>query len=241
MDDILAATDQRAAAEERAQTIEAQINAYAAEGHCVIRANMPSHPHVPELASRGNSPEDVEEYLHHALFRALDRHRFHVQVFVGMSPPTPGYKQRTRVHGYFALNDPCRIAAMHPLFDMYADCSFEIVNAANLSNMDVVQAARIYPNVVPGGLWWFNFRASTYQETMQYRLEALPASRCTLLASDARCIEWAYCKTWVVKQLLAEFLLDQIEHGWLDRETALYVAREWLHDAAARLYQGAGQ
>jgi len=93
---------------------------------------------------------------------------------------------------------------------------------------------------VPGGLWWFNFRASTYRETMRYRLEALPASRCTLLASDARCIEWVYCKTLVVKRLLAEFLSDQLERGWLDQDTALYVAREWLHDAAARLYRGDG-
>lgn len=35
---------------------------------------------------------------------------------------------------------------------------------------------------------------------------------------------------------LAEFLGDQVARGWLDHEAALYVAREWLHAAAARLY-----
>ena len=31
-------------------------------------------------------------------------------------------------------------------------------------------------------------------------------------------------------------LFDQIRRGWLDEELALYVAREWLHDAAERVY-----
>ena len=234
----LAAGDQRAETEILEAEIRSQVEDLASQGRRVVRTDLPASVAVPELRSEGNSANDLREYLRHALFKALDEHSFQVQVFVGMATPPPSYASRTKGHPHHALNDPARIANLHGLFDLYAGCTFEIMNAANQSNMDIVQAARIYPSVAPGGLWWFNFRNSTYRETMQYRLEALPASRCTLLASDARCIEWLYCKTMVVKRLLAEFLCEQVERGWLDRETALYVAREWLYDAADRLYGG---
>ena len=80
------------------------------------------------------------------------------------------------------------------------------------------------------------FRPSTYNHAMQVRFEAVPASKSTIVASDARCIEWCYGKILLVKMLLSDFLHKQIKHGWIDREGALWVAREWLHDAAARRY-----
>ena len=43
-------------------------------------------------------------------------------------------------------------------------------------------------------------------------------------------------KIFLVKTLLADFLYQQIKRDWIDREGALWVAREWLHDAAARRY-----
>ena len=234
--EILAHPDPKAEVEARAREIEAHVADQCAQGRRVFRVGTPRSAEVPDLDRSELTTPDVTEYLTHALFRALDAGGAHVQVFVGMAPPTEGYQARTQAHRHHAQNDTTRITAMHDLFDRYAGCTFELVTAAELSNMDIVQAARIYPNVVPGGLWWFNFRASTYRECMQYRIEALPATRCTLLATDARCIEWAYCKTLLVKRLLAEFLCDQVERGWQDSDTAMYVGREWLHDAAARVY-----
>ena len=67
-------------------------------------------------------------------------------------------------------------------------------------------------------------------------LEGLSALRSTLIASDARCIEWFYIKITYVKRLLAGFLHQQIERGWVDEETALYAARSWLYDTAAEIY-----
>ena len=237
---ILAGSDPRASARAKAKEIEADVAAQFALGRRVFRLNPPRDTIVPDLREGDLTPDDLTEYLVHALFRALDAHQAHVQVFLGMIRSADGYEPRIKAHPSHAQNDTSRIAAMHNIFDMYSGCTFELVNAAQLSNLDIVQAARIYPNVVPGALWWFNFRASTYRETMQYRVEALPATRCTLLATDARCIEWCYCKTLLVKRLLTEFLWDQVERGWLDQDTALYVASEWLHDAAARLYSGSG-
>ena len=111
---------------------------------------------------------------------------------------------------------------------------------SSIDNLDAARAVTLFPNVSVGGMWWYNFRASTYRETMQYRLEGLPPARSVLIASDARCIEWAYGKVVLVKHLLAEFLQEEVARGWINREDALWVAREWLYGAAATRYARKG-
>ena len=150
------------------------------------------------------------------------------QLFVGI-------QRDVTAHTAMAVNDPLRIIILYPLFERYA-CGFELVVGAPGNNMDAAQAARIYPNVFLGGLWWYNFRSSTYMQTMQERLEAVPAGKSILVASDARCIEWCYGKILLIKWLLSDFLYRQTSLGWISEEEALWVAREWLHDAAARRY-----
>ena len=134
-----------------------------------------------------------------------------------------------------AVNDPRRVTDLYPLFERY-NCDFELVMGSPQNNMDAAQAARIYPNAHVGGLWWYNFRQSTYDHAMQVRAEAVPAGKSAIIASDARCIEWCYGKILLVKWFLADFLHRQVQHDWLSEADALWVAREWLHDAAARRY-----
>lgn len=240
--EILDSTQQKHEIEELANQTEKQVADFVAQGRQTIRTpfsfvrdeGRPSD--IPNLANYGNSARTIRQYLSHVLYHALEKHGCHVQLFVGMADPTPGYRPRSRVSRHHAQNDPRLISDMHDIFDMYSGCTFEIVNAAELSALDIVQAARIYGNVYPGGLWWFNFRASTYRANMQYRIEALPACRSMLVASDARCVEWCYIKLDLVKRLLADFLARQVEGGWLDGDAALYTARCWLHDSAAQVY-----
>jgi glucuronate isomerase len=177
-----------------------------------------------------SSRQEIALLLGHSLYRALDRHAMVAQLFVGVEPTSGGER--------IGVDDTKRMPNLHGLFDRYPDCRFELIVGAEGNNLDAVQAARVYRNVYVGGMWWYNFRASTYRQSMQYRLEALPSRKCSLVVSDARCIEWCYGKILLIKHLLAEFLCDQIERGWLDRANALRVARDWLHDSAAALYSG---
>jgi hypothetical protein len=48
--------------------------------------------------------------------------------------------------------------------------------------------------------------------------------------------EWKCAKTLLVKWLLADFLHEQVQGDWISETDALWVAREWLHDAAERRY-----
>lgn len=173
------------------------------------------------------SADEAKTLVVDTIADAAARHDLFIQLFLGMEQGWSG--QVT------ANNRTDRLIALHGLFERH-ECRFDLVLSTNLLNFDAVQTARMFPNVHLGGLWWFNFRPGTYRDAMQYRLEALPPRKSALIASDARCVEWCYAKVMLVKRLLAEFLCDQVERGWLGEKDALWVAREWLHDAAIRLY-----
>jgi hypothetical protein len=230
--EIADAPDQRAAGDEVAEKISAAVEELRRSGVRGIMASQNSlcartHDAPDELAAAGNSEDTIGVFVLHALCRAAEKHGLFLQFFLGMEP---GWSSQS-----VPYNRTERIVALHGLFDRY-ECPFELVLATELSNLDAVQAARVFPNVRVGGLWWFNFRASTYRQCMQYRLEALPPSKSAFVASDARCVEWCYGKILLIKRLMADFLFDQVELGWLDHGGALWVAREWLYGAAASLY-----
>jgi glucuronate isomerase len=196
--------------------VESELDTLIDKGYRTIRIDLD-----PFMAGAEHTPEEAavwERMLNH-----LNEADVRIQVFSGMKRnPKPDTM----------LDDPQRIVRLHPIFDQYRGIQFEIVNAAAGNNLDIVQAARIFPNVHPGGLWWFNFRASTYLSTLQQRFEALPTSRSCIVASDARCIEWEYGKVLFVKSVLAQFLEQQIESGWTDLDGAQRAAQDWLYNAA---------
>ncbi|TVY06937.1 glucuronate isomerase [Paenibacillus cremeus] len=178
--------------------------------------------------SKASTPDQILMLLLHTVCEIAEQNDMLVQLFLGV--------ERSWCGTAVPVNDPQRILKLSALFDRYA-CRFELVVASELNNLDVVQAAWNFPNVHVGGLWWFNFRASTYRDCMQYRLEALPSMNSSLIASDARCIEWSYGKILLVKRLLGEFLYERIQSGWIDRELAIEVAKAWLYDSAAERYR----
>ena len=232
---IATARNQQAEGEAVKADILATLKTIAEAGHPgVMTSNDPfgrlgkSTRNAPEvLTPANNTPDDIGVFILHAICRAAQIHGLFVQFFLGVES-----------HWGTAVpaNDPDRILNLHGLFDAYAG-PFEIVLGSELNNLDAIQAARIYPNVHIGGMWWYNFRVSTYRQTMQYRFEALPPAKCALVVSDARCIEWCYGKILLIKHLLSDFLHEQIEREWIGRDEALLIARQWLHDAPAALYQ----
>lgn len=191
-----------------------------------------------ELGPKEQSDWKIKQYIGHKVTEYMDSKKVHLQLFVGVQRLTKDYKYKTKASKAIALNETKRIFGMANLFDQYHNITFEIFNAAELSSLDLVQMARTFRNVYPGGLWWFTFRRSVYLANMQYRIEALPACRSTFVATDARRIEWVYIKTMLIKRVLAEFMERQVADGWLTEKQALRAARWWLHDSAQALYEG---
>lgn len=231
------AVDRAAVGEAVVAELARTLGEYAAAGYPGVmtseapfrRLTRPLEVRPPHLGADSDR-EALAHFVLHALCAAARTHGLCVQLFLGIESHWPG--------GAVAVRQGDRVLLRHGLFAAY-EIPFELVMAAEAANYDVIQAARVFENVHVGGLWWYNFRASSYRAAMQLRLEGLPPGKCNLLAGDARCIEWAYGKTALVKTWLAEFLAQQIDAGWLDLGDALWVASEWLHDGAARLYRTA--
>jgi hypothetical protein len=175
----------------------------------------------------GAGPASHAAFTLRALCRAAEREGVFLQLLSGIEA-VPGA-------GRVQVNDPQRLLPLYRFFREH-DCPFELVLGSSLDNLVAVQAATLFRNVHVGGMWWYNFRPSTYRQSMRFRLEGLPPSKSVLVVSDARCVEWCYGKVLLVKRLLAEVLAGQVRRGWLGREDALWVARQWLYEAPAARY-----
>ncbi|MCS7464877.1 glucuronate isomerase [Paenibacillus doosanensis] len=212
------------------QTIRQLISEFKTQGYPGIMTTLPGYDAQANRdysVTEGATRDQMMMVLLHVICETLEQHGMFLQLFLGV--------ERSWCGEAVPANDPQRILKLSGLFEKYA-IAFELVVASEINNLDVVQAAWNFPNVHVGGMWWFNFRASTYRDSMQYRLEAIPAIKSSLIVSDARCIEWSYGKIYLVKKLIGEFLYKQIEAGWLDEETALQTAKGWLYESAARRY-----
>jgi glucuronate isomerase len=211
--------------------IDEAVARLAAQGIRGVRADasafLACSTPIDSLSPAEPSDNEIDRFLAGRLFAALANHGLFAQLFLGVGHDGSA----TAV----PLPSPTTVTSLHSVFAHYA-CDFELVIGTAANNLDAVQAARIFPNVHVGGMWWYNFRHSTYRESMAQRIEALPACKSSLVVSDARCIEWAYGKILFIKTVLAQFLHERWQTGWLDEAEALRVAREWLHDAAERRY-----
>lgn len=202
-----------------ASALRQAVDAMAGDGHKGARLDYNLFESMEEEAWR--------HALLDAVFSRLNSHGMFAQLFIGM---------KRRPGGSFPQNDPDRVTNLIPFFQAYPECRFELVCAAGGNCLDVVQAAVMNPNVYPGGLWWYTFRPSMYLQTLQQRLEALAPLKCPVLASDATCVEWCYGKTMLVKTLVARFLSEKVEEGWISEDCAVRTATAWLYDAPAAYY-----
>lgn len=232
VDDIEDAESQRITGERIAYDIDNLMKRYKEQGCNGIMTTLPrfngnTYDSKNCINNTFNTRDDIIKFVLHSICCSAERNGLFVQLFLGVENGWSGIAT--------PVNDPERVVKLHGLFEKY-ECQFELVIGSEINNMDVIQAARIFTNVSVGGLWWFNFRNSTYRDCMQKRFEALPSSRCAFIVSDARCIEWCYGKILLVKKLLADFLYEQIKLGWIDLEGAIYVAEQWLYGSAAYRY-----
>lgn len=224
------------AAEKILEEKKAELDEYLANGVRVFRFRM----HVettdqgdvmekPGLSRREKNIWKIQQYLSHSVLEYMNDKNVHLQLFFGLGG------------GLMPANDHDQMQEWGPLFKKYDGITFELFTASHIQSMNMVQAARSYINVYPAGLWWLTYRRSLFLDSMQYRIEALPACRSAIVATDARRVEWVYIKTLMLKRVLVEFMEQQVVDGWLTQEQAVEAARWWLFDTVWALYEGNGE
>jgi len=229
---IISARNSGEAAAEVLEKKKTQLDNLLADGVRVFRfrlnvtnSDQGSLMEKPDITRIGNDLWRIRQFLTHSILEYLNDKDVHLQLFFQVSRLLP-------------VNDPDRVLDWDPLFEKYDGITFELFAASHIHSLDMVQVARNNRNVYPAGMWWLTYRRSQFLENMQHRLEALPASRSTFVASDARRVEWVYLKILMQKRVLIQFMEDQVADGWLTEDQAVEAARWWLFDTVAALYEG---
>jgi predicted TIM-barrel fold metal-dependent hydrolase len=96
-------------------------------------------------------------------------------------------------------------------------------------------AARQCPNLYVGGHWWQSLYDTSTLEQMRHRLATVPMNKVVGFFSDAYAAEWVYARLLLCEEPLAQALAERIAAGRLSEETAVEIARCWLHDNPAEL------
>ena len=173
------------------------------------------------------SLDDCYVYLLHNICALAEKTGANIQFFLGI--------ERSFFGDAAPVNNNERVLNLYGLFEKYK-IKFDLVSGADASNMDVVQAAHIFRDVYVGGMWWFNFRPSTYADSMAKRFEVLASTKTYLSISDSRCIEWCYGKNALIKKLAGDFFIRKVEEGFVSFEEALEIAGDWFYTTPFNLY-----
>ena len=72
---------------------------------------------------------------------------------------------------------------------------------------------------------------------LKLRLQMLPYSKIGGFFSDAYVVEWIYGKAALAKKELAYVLAEMVHLDYIDRDTAIDIAKTVLNENAAKLYK----
>jgi hypothetical protein len=112
---------------------------------------------------------------------------------------------------------------------------FQVLLASRHANQTMCTMARELPNFSLAGYWWHTFFPSAITQLIDERLDMVPVNKQIAFFSDAYCVEWAYGKWVLVRQLLAAALAARVERGQYSRADAVSIARGILHDSPQSL------
>jgi glucuronate isomerase len=167
------------------------------------------------------------------LFEELKKRDVPYQIFFG-SEFTPGHLRREPA--VCAYSDQT-LLHFGSLVQDQKDMRFDLL----LGNATLSQEANIlvkmYPNLNIGGIWWHNMYPSYIRRLIGERLDVCPVTKVSGFFSDAYCVEWAYGKRKLVMRELAAVLADRVYTGYITRNDASYIARQWLWENPKAFYR----
>lgn len=121
------------------------------------------------------------------------------------------------------------------LFSRYPSLHFNLFNANSHQQQALNTIARELPNVSLSAYWWHNFFPTYIRESINSRLDMVPANKTVGFFSDAYCMDWAYAKSIIIKKQLASVMADKINQGQYTMESALAIAKTILFETPQTL------
>ena len=116
------------------------------------------------------------------------------------------------------------------------DFSFNLSSAADAYTQDVAILAKHIANVSVAGYWWHTFYPHYIRKSLEVRLDTIPCNKIIGFFSDAYHCEWCYPKLKLVKQVLADILVERVERGWYDLDLARDIIWKLFYENAKEIY-----
>lgn len=151
-----------------------------------------------------------------------------IQLIVG-AEVIPPHRSVTQWSGSF-----CGAAAR--LASRFEDFRFNLGVASDAFTQDTAVMAKHIPNVSVAGYWWHTMYPFYIRKSIETRLDIVPASKIVAFFSDAYHCEWCLPKLRLVKQIMGEVLVDRVNSGLYDLDTALSIIPTVFHDAPKEIY-----
>lgn len=167
-------------------------------------------------------------YVHEALLTALEAHSHEIVFQFSLGAEPLPFETGARL-SQTTLAQLAEMIARHPRL------RFQVLLASRHANQTLCTFARELPNFSLAGYWWHSFFPGAIAQLIDERLDMTPANKQIGFFSDAYCVEWAYGKWLIVRQVLAGALATRIERGQYSLDDALSIARTILYETPQSL------
>ena len=127
------------------------------------------------------------------------------------------------------------IGQLAEMIGRHPNVRFQCMLASRHANHSLCTLARELPNLSLAGYWWHNFFPGAIRQVITERLDMLPLNKQVGFFSDAYCVEWAYGKAVLVRNVMSQALAEHVARRQYSMEDALFVAQAILYDSPKAL------
>ncbi|MEW6359867.1 MAG: hypothetical protein AB1696_26255 [Planctomycetota bacterium] len=123
------------------------------------------------------------------------------------------------------------------LAGQFEDFHFNLVSASDHFTQDMAILAKHVPNISVAGYWWHTLYPFYIRKAIETRLDMVPINKVAGFFSDAYHSEWCYPKLKLVKQILAEVLIERIQKGWYTLDAAQEIVNRWFYQNPKEIFR----
>lgn len=126
--------------------------------------------------------------------------------------------------------DPNMLRTFWDLLNRYPETQFDFCILSRVLAQELTTQAKIFPNCVLSGHWWYNFYPGYIKEALRERLEMVPGVKLNGFFSDSYYCEWSVAKVALYTKVLTEVLSEKVEDGYLTEDQAVFLAQRLLYE-----------
>lgn len=180
---------------------------------------------------------DGAETASSAEARALDDWLFHRFIRLARSHDIPVQLHTGHLAGNGGDIRKSNAAQLIPLLALHSDVRFDLFHA-NWPYMDeCLFICKNYPNAYLNFCWTHIIDPAYCVEMMKRAVMTIPHSKIFAFGGDTQRIEWTIGYLLTAKDNVAAALSDLVDTGWLGREDAFRMAKDWFFHNPNEMYK----